>query len=77
MVSGIKDRLGENLAIGDLCVCYNSMRTGSSTTRLAQYEGEIIKFTNKFIKVKCVNCFYSRYIGKEFNCSKDNIFKIK
>lgn len=67
MVSGIKDRLGENLAIGDLCVCYNSMRTGSSTTRLVQYEGEIIKFTNKFIKVKCVNCFYSRYIGKEFN----------
>ena len=54
MVSGIKDRLGENLAIGDLCVCYNSMRTGSSTTRLVQYEGEIIKFTNKFIKVKCV-----------------------
>ena len=42
MVSGIKDRLGENLAIGDLCVCYNSMRTGSSTTRLVQYEGEII-----------------------------------
>ena len=30
----MKDRLGNLLNIGDRCVCYNTMRTGSSTTRL-------------------------------------------
>lgn len=33
----MKDCLGNELNIGDKVVCYNSMRTGSSTTRLVQY----------------------------------------
>ena len=72
----MKDRLGNELNIGDLCVCYNNMGTGSSTNRLVQYEGEIIGFTPKFVKVKCVQCFYSNRIGGEFKCCSDNIFKI-
>lgn len=43
----MKDRLGNVLNIGDRCVCYSTMRTGSSTTRLVQYEAEIIGFTKK------------------------------
>ena len=72
----MKDRLGNDLNIGDLCVCYNNMRTGSSTIRLVQYEGEIVGFTSNQVKVKCVQCSYSEEIGREFTCYPDNIFKI-
>lgn len=73
----MKDRLGNLLNIGDRCVCYNTMQTGSSTTRLVQYEAEIIGFTKKNVRVKCVDCFYSYRIGNEFLCSADNIFKLR
>lgn len=72
----MKDRLGNELKIGGLCVCYNNMRTGSSTSRLVQYEGEIIGFTPRFVKVKCVKCSYEYRIGQEFKCCPDNVFKI-
>lgn len=71
------DRLGNLLNIGDRCVCYNTMKTGSSTTRLVQYEAEIICFTKKNIRVKCVSCWYSYRIGDEFLCGTDNIFKLR
>ena len=71
------DRLGNVLNIGDRCVCYNTMRTGSSTTRLVQYEAEIIGFTKKNIRVKCVGCCYSYRVGDEFLCGADNIFKLR
>lgn len=73
----MKDRLGNDLNIGDLCVCYNNMGTGSSTNRLVQYEGEIVRFTPKQVKVKCVQCSYSEKIGREFICYPDNIFSIE
>lgn len=73
----MKDRLGNEINIGDRCVCYNIMRTGSSTTRLVQYEGEIIDFTKKSIRIKCLDCNYSYKIGDEFLCSADNIFKLR
>lgn len=72
----MKDRLGNELKIGDLCVCYNNMGTGSSTYRLVQYEGKIIGFTPKLVKLKCVKCSYKERIGEEFKCYSDNIFKI-
>lgn len=73
----MKDKLGNVLNIGDRCVCYSTMRTGSSTTRLVQYEAEIIGFTKKRVRVKCMDrwCFYR--IDDEFLCSADNIFKLK
>lgn len=73
----MKDRLGNDLNIGDLCVCYNNMRTGSSTIRLVQYEGEIVGFTSNQVKVKCVQCSYSEEIGREFTCYPDDIFSIE
>lgn len=73
----MKDRLGNLLNIGDRCVCYNTMRTGSSTTRLVQYEAIIIGFTKKSIRVKCVDCCYSYRIGDELLCGADNIFKLR
>ena len=73
----MKDRLGNEINIGDRCVCYNTMRTGSSTTRLVQYEGEIIMFTKKNVRVKCVDCIYIERIGDMFLCNTDNIFKLK
>ena len=72
----MKDRLKNELNIGDLCVCYNNMGTGSSTCRLVQYEGEIIGFTSKLIKIKCVKCLYAHRIGQEFKCSPENVFKV-
>lgn len=72
----MKDRLGNDLYIGDLCICYNNMGTGSSTRRLVQYEGEIVRFTPKLVKVKCVQCSYSEKNGNEFTVDPDNIFKI-
>lgn len=68
------DRLGNDLNIGDLCICFVNMRTGSSTTRLVQFEGEIVGFTKKLIKVKCVDCVYGR-TGKEYRCYPNYIFK--
>ena len=59
----MKDRLGNDLHIGDVCVCYNNMGTGSSTNRLVQYEGEIIGFTQNFVKMKCLKCGYSEKTG--------------
>ena len=73
----MKDRLGNEINIGDRCVCYSTMRTGSSTIRLVQYEGEIIRFTKKNIIVKCVDCIYTERIGAMFLCSANNIFKLK
>lgn len=72
----MKDRLGNDLHIGDVCVCYNNMGTGSSTNRLVQYEGEIIGFTQNFVKMKCLKCGYSEKTGREFRCYPDNVFKI-
>ena len=71
------DRFGNELNIGDLCVCYSNMGTGSSTRRLVQYEGEIVRFTPKLVKVKCVQCSYSEKNGNEFTVDPDNIFAIK
>lgn len=70
------DRFGNELNIGDLCVCYSNMGTGSSTRRLVQYEGEIIGFTPNFVKVKCLKCGYSEKTGREFRCYPDDVFKI-
>ena len=70
------DRFGNELNIGDLCVCYSNMGTGSSTRRLVQYEAEIIGFTPNFVKVKCLKCGYSEKTGREFRCYPDNVFKI-
>lgn len=73
----MKDRLGNEINIGDKCVCYNTMGTGSSTRRLVQYEGEIIGFTKQNVRVKCVDCCYTHKIGNTFLCCADNIFKLK
>lgn len=72
----MRDRLGKELNIGDLCVCYNIMRTGSSTTRLVQYVGRIEEFTTKQVIVRCEDCTYSEYVGKVFHCYTGNIFKM-
>lgn len=48
----VTDRLGHELRIGDECVCYSYMSTGSSTRRRLQYEGRIVGFTPKYTKVK-------------------------
>lgn len=72
----MRDNLGKELKEGDLCVCYNIMRTGSSTTRLVQYVGRIEGFTRREVIVKCKDCVYSEYVGKEFLCLTENIFKM-
>ena len=72
----MEDRLGNEIKIGDLCVCYSNMGTGSSTYRLVQYEGKVIGFTPKFVKVKCIQCSYSERVGIEFKCYPNNVFKI-
>lgn len=71
------DRLGNELKIGDMVVAYSSMRTGSSTTRMVQYEGRVVRFTPKCVVVECLDCGYFKYIGDEFKPSSDNIFKMK
>lgn len=70
------DRLGNELKVGDRCVCFSNMRTGSSTTRLVQYEGIVTGFTNKLVKVKCVNNPYSYQNDTEFKCRLDYVFKM-
>lgn len=72
----MKDRLGNELKIGDKCVCFSTMRTGSSTSRLVQYEGKVIGFTNCFVKVECTACDYSHRIGDEFKCISEHVFKM-
>lgn len=73
----MKDRLGNELKIGDKCVCHSTMRTGSSTKRLVQYVGEIIKFTPLKIKVKCLECEFHCYIGDELYCYPMYTFKCR
>ena len=73
----MKDRLVNEINIDDRCICYNIMRTGSSTKRLVQYEGEIVAFTAMNARVNCIDCTYREYIGNIFLCSVNNIFKLK
>ena len=70
------DRLGNELEIGDICVCYNSMRTGSSTIRMVQYVGIIERFTPKRVTLRCLHCHMSSVIDENFNCDFDNLFKL-
>ena len=70
------DRLGNELKIGDMCVCFSNMRTGSSTTRLVQFEGKVIGFTKCLVKVECVKCDYPNYINIEIKCISDYVFKM-
>lgn len=71
----MKDRFGNELKVGDKCVCFSTMRTGSSTSRLVQYEGEVIGFTKCHVKVKCTACCYSHTVGTEFKCIEEYVFK--
>lgn len=72
----MKDRFGNELKIGDKCVCFSTMRTGSSTSRLVQYEGTVIGFTNCYIKVECTYCDYLHQVGREFKCIEEYVFKM-
>lgn len=72
----MRDRLGKELKEGDLCVCYNIMRTGSSTTRLVQYVGQIEDFTKTQVMVMCIDCCYKSYVGRVFRCDEKNVFKM-
>ena len=72
----MRDRLGKELKEVDLCVCYNIMRTGSSTSRLVQYVGRIEGFTRIQVVVRCEDCAYSEYVGKALHCFTGNIFKM-
>ena len=73
----MKDRLGNELKIGDRVVAYSSMRTGSSTTRMVQYVGVVVRFTPTTVVIKCVDCPYSNYIEDEFKASSHNVFKMR
>ena len=76
MIDHMLDRLGNLLSVGDICVCYSNMRTGSSTTRLVQYVGKVVRFTDTMVVVKCADCVgYSHYNGDEFRCLPENVFK--
>ena len=71
------DRLGNELLIGDRVVAYSSMRTGSSTTRMVQYEGFVVRFTQTCVVLKCVDCPYKSYLGDEFKPSPHNVFRMR
>ena len=70
----VTDRLGHELRIGDECICYSHMRTGSSSSRMVQYEGRIVGFTPKNVKVKPTEIPYSEYEDKIFLVDPDHIF---
>ena len=72
----MKDRLGNDLNVGDRVIAYSNMQTGSSTTRLVQYEGKVFRFTPTSVVVECVGCVYRKYIGDYFKPIYDNVFKI-
>ena len=72
----MKDRLGNDLNVGDRVIAYSHMRTGSSTRSLVQYEGKVFRFTPTSVVVECVDCAYRKYIGDFFKPMYYNVFKI-